>query len=1218
MLRKIIELSVAHRGLVLLVAAAMFIIAAYAAFHSKLDAVPDLSDVQVLIFTNDQGQSPEVIQQQVTYPLETALISAPRVSAVRGESMFDYSLIHVVFKAGTNLYWARSRVLEYLNEAQNLLPANVHPELGPDATGVGWAYQYVLFPGWYCRHHPQGIWHDIKTNRWYAHRKEDFAARRGHWLERLKWVKGFTHAGFSPLSGEPLMPTNINLGELRSLQDWFVRFQIESTPGVAEVAPLGGFVREYQVVLDPVKMRSYHLRLSKLIAAIRAANSAVGGGVAEIGEFQYMVNSSAYITTLHQLGDVLVARGRRGEPIYLHDVAHLQFAGEQRQGLCEYNGHGEVVGGIVIVRSHGDTFRTILRVKRKITSIAQSLPPGVLIRTGYNQDNLIKRAVHTLSDTLIEEMIVVALVCIVFLVHGRSSLVAIVIIPASMLSSLAVLYLLHVSANIMSLSGIAIAIGVVVDSAIVMVENAHQHINRATVNTGTDAARTSRVALILRAANEVGPSIFLSLLIITVSFVPIFILPGESGKMFTPLALTKTFAMATAAVLSITLTPVLMIYLLRERLWGSGTSVWLEIILSAAIIMVPPFFIWKVAGHSPLLARYQWAAVITWMVLAIILVVPQKIIDEARNPVSRILRGIFAPVFSAAMVGRWILLPVALLAVFSVTYPLTRLGTQFTPPLNEGVLEYMPTTYPGISVTQARMVLQHTDRIIKNFPEVRSVFGQMGRAITATDDAPLSMIDTIVRLKPRNQWPQRRLRRFYHGWPHWLAWPFKHTFWPDRRPINRHELLHGWEGLNAVHHIGMDQALHFPGLPVYWTQPIANRTNMVNTGSKTLIGIRVSGPSLKRLGTLSNQIAAAVSDIRGTQSAIANQTLGGYYLQIQIRRRTAAQYGLNIAAIQRVIQIGIGGKSIGTITDGQQRFPINLRYFRSLRQRPSIIAQLPVHTPGGGTIPLGVVASIRYANGPPEIDSYDTQVVNYVNITSSAANLVGYIHRATAAIRRMVHLPAGYTYHWVGTYRQIQQTDKSLKLAVPMVLLIIFIILYIATGHMLRVLGVLLSIPFGLVGAFWAVYLMHYELSAAVWVGIIALAGLCTEMGLVLMVYLDIAVRDAMEQNAIHSRRDLLDCVYNGTVRRIRPQTMTVSAALLGLTPMLGSTGTGSGIMRHLAVPMIGGLASSFLLELLVLPALYYMVMSITLRGKFTSPSEAPSGAGPLTGDAQQ
>ncbi len=1201
MIRKIIALSVANRGLVLLLAIAAFLMAGWAAIHSKLDAVPDLSDVQVLVLTNYMGQAPGVVQKQVTYPLETALISVPNVVAIRGESMFDYSLIHIVFKSGTNLYWARSRVLEYLNYAKSLLPKNVHPELGPDATGVGWAYQYVLFPGWYCRHHPSGIWHDLVTGKWYAHRSEDAGAIKGRSAHAAKvvLVRGFTHPGKSPLSGKPLVAANLDLGQIRALQDWFVRFQLEAVPGVAEVAPLGGFVQQYQVVLSPVKMRAYHLRLTKLASDIRAANNDVGGGVTEIGEFQYMVTSPAYLTGLGDLGNVVVGHGKRGTPIYLKDVAHLQIAGEQRQGICEYDGRGEAVGGIVVVRYHGDTYRVIRRVKKKMAAIAKSLPPGVLFRTGYNRDNLINRSIHTLSDTLTEEMIVVALVCMLFLLHGRSSLVAIIVIPASMVMSLAVLYLLGVSANIMSLSGIAIAIGVVVDSAIVMIENAHQHLNEEDRRCTGGAAPRPRPDIILQAASEVGPSIFFSLLIITVSFLPIFMLPGESGKMFSPLALTKTFAMASAAILSITLVPVLMIYFVSPKLFSKKMPVWLQVMLSVIIVVVPAILLMHLAALTPTLSRYSLAIGISWAVLSLLMVLPQKIVDESRNPMSRLLQTIFTPIFNAAMALRWLLVPLALLAVLSVWIPLTQLGTQFTPALNEGDLEYMPTTYPGISVTQAKLILQRTDKIIKSFPEVRSVFGQMGRANTATDDAPLNMVDTIVRLKPVKQWPTIRIARFYDSWPHWLAWPFAHSFWPSQRPIDHHELLNGWTGDRGRHHPGMNQALAIPGLPAYWTQPVENRTNMVNTGSKTLIGVRVAGPNLKVLGTLSNQIAAAISHVRGTTSAIANQTLGGYYLNIQIRRKIAAEYGLTVAAIQRVISMGIGGENVDTMVLGLQRFPINLRYFRDVRQRPAALRQLPVRTPSGGTIPLGTVARITYKKGPPEIDSYDAGTINYINITTGVRNLLGYVHRASDAINRTVPLPPGYTYQWIGQYHQIQLANARLTLAVPMVLLTIIIFLYLATGHFLRVLGVLMSVPFGLIGALWAVYLMHYELSPAVWVGTIALSGLCAEMGLVLLLYLDVAVRDALRKNALCSRRDLFRCVYTGTVRRIRPQTMTVVAALVGLVPLLWTNGTGGGIMRHLAVPMIGGLITSFGLELLILPAIYYMVMNLALQKQY-------------------
>lgn len=1215
MIQRIIKWCIENRGLVLLVAPVLLVIAAYGAFHSKLDAVPDLSDVQVLIMTSDRGQPPQIIQQQVTYPLETALAGVPDVVAVRGESMFDYSLIHVVFKNGTNLYWARSRVLEYLDSAKRLLPRNVRPELGPDATGVGWAYQYVLFPGWYCRHHPAGIWHDPVTGRWYARRRQDAAAAVAqHRLKGLKFVRGFTHPGMSPLSGRPLVPADVNLGQLRALQDWFVKFKLEAVPGVAEVAPLGGYVQEYQVVLDPVKIRAYRLSLAGIIRDIRAANHAVGGGVTDIGGLQYMVSSTSYITTLRALGNVLVGRGPHGTPIYLHNVAHLQMAGEQRQGICEYNGRGEAVGGIVIVRFHGDAYRTILRVKKTIALISRSLPPGVLLRTGYDRDNLINRAIHTLSDTLSDEMIVVALVCLLFLLHGRSSLVAIVVIPMSMLASLGMLYLLGVSANIMSLSGIAIAIGVVVDSAIVMVENAHQHISREHGHSAARPVRRSHIDVITAAAVEVGPSIFLSLLILTISFLPIFILPGESGKMFSPLALTKTFAMAAAAILSITLIPVLMLYLVTPRLLSRRLPMWIRVVVGMVIIVAPCLLIWNLIGRESALWPYRPLLAGAWLALSAMLILPQEIIEESRHPINRLLRWIFTPIFNTTIAWRWVLLPIALLAMLSIWFPFSQLGTQFTPPLNEGDLEYMPTTYPGIGVTQARLILERTDRIIKSFPEVRSVFGQMGRADTATDDAPLNMVDTIIRLRPQKQWPHLPVERFYDGWPHWLAWPFEHTFWPASEPISRKELLNGWTGSHGTQHIGMNQALNFPGLPAYWTQPVENRTNMVNTGSKTLIGIRVSGPNLRVLGKLSAEIAAAIDHIHGTTSAVPNQTLGGYYLQIHIHRRAAARYGVTVAAVQRVIRYGIGGERVATVIRGADRFPINVRYFRSLRQTRSAMGNLPVRTPGGGTVPLAEVASLRYANGPPEIDSYDTQPVNYINITSSAADITGYITRATEAIQRQVRLPVGYTYQWIGIFRQIQKANHRLVLVVPLVLLTIVVILFMATGHILRVMGVILSIPFGLVGAVWAVYLMHFELSMAVWVGIIALAGLSVEMGLVLMVYLDIAVRSAIERDMLRSRCDLLNCVYEGTVRRIRPQTMTVCAALAGLVPLLWASGTGAGIMRHLAVPMIGGLLTSFFLELTVLPGLYYMVMGAVLRRhlKDRPASQPPENAGGL------
>ncbi len=1193
MIKKIIELSIENRVLVLLLCVMMMAVTGWAAFHSKLDAVPDLSDVQVLVLTNYPGQSPGVVEKQVTYPLETQLIHVPDVKAVRGSSMFEYSLITVVFKNGTNLYWARSRVLEYLSYAKALLPPRVDPQLGPDATGAGWAYQYILFPGWYCRHHPKGVWHDPKTNRWYSSRR---LAPAGV-IKRLVHVRAFDHPGISPISGKPLIASHINLGRLRSLQDWFVRYQLEAVPGVSEVAGIGGFQEEYQVVLNPNRLRAYHLGVNQVVQAIRDSNNDVGGAVIDRAGFEYIVRSRGYLKNLAQLRSVPVGAAVDGTPVTLRQVATVQKAGAQRQGILDWNGRGETVGGIVVVRYGADTYRVVQAVKKKIAILAASLPPGVMFKTGYDRTNLINRAINTLSDTLTEEMLVVAVICLLFLLHGRSSLVAITVIPSSMIISLAILYWLKISANIMSLSGIAIAIGVVVDSAIVMIENAHQHLNRDEIRQKNGEAPTPRVRLILEAAAEVGPSLFFSLLIITISFLPIFVLPGESGKLFSPLALTKTFAIASASLLSITLVPVLMLYFISPRFFPGNWPAWLQWLSGLAIVLLPAAAIYELAGQSGLLARYHLWLCGGWIVIAALLVIPQKIIHEQHNWIALALQKAFDPVFHAAILLRWPLIILVLAACASVFWPLGRLGTEFTPPLYEGDLEYMPTTYPGISIGSAKTVLEQSDKIIKSFSEVASVWGQVGRADTATDSAPLNMIDTIIRLKRRADWPMVHVPRFYDSWPHWTQWPFRHTLWPGTVHISLHQFLHSWTDDNGRFHEGLNRALKIPGFAPYWTMPIANRVNMANTGSKTLLGIRVFGSNLERLGKLSNRIAQTLQGIRGTGSAIANQPLGGYYLNIHVHRLRAARYGLTQAAVQRIISLAIGGAPVGTMVQGLKRLPINVRYFRNLRTSISELRQLPILAPDGKFVTLGMVAGIHYSSGPPEIDSQDAMTVNYINITTTVGDTVGYVHRADAAIRAHVTVPPGYTYQWIGTFRQIQQANARLLLAVPMVLLTIFILLLVATGSLARVFGVLLSVPFGLVGAIWALYFLHYHMSVAVWVGIIALAGLCAEMGLVLLLYLDVSFTEARAADRLRDKRELFEAVRTGAVRRIRPQTMTVCAALIGLTPLLWVHGAGATVMRRLAAPMIGGLGTAFILELLVLPALYYVAMSWRLFG---------------------
>ncbi len=1210
MIRKIIEFSVHNRFLVLLVALGVMAVAGWAAFHSKLDAVPDLSDVQVLVLTNYQGQTPGVVDKQVTYPLETQLIHVPDVKAVRGQSMFEYSLVTVVFKNGTNLYWARNVVLEYLNTAKALLPNGVTPQLGPDATGAGWAYQYVLYPGWYCKNHPGGIWQDPTTHQWYAHRHQAPAALRS----TLVLVRAFDHPGKSPLSGRPLVSSNINLGQLRSVQDWFVRYQLDSVRGVAEVADLGGFSEEYQVVVNPNRLQAYHLSVQQVADAIQKSNNDVGGATVNIGELQYLVRSRGYLRNITQLRNVPVGQAQDGTPILLHTVATVQIASGQRQGILDWNGRGQVVGGIVVVRSGADTYRVVQRVKNKLAAIAASLPPGVLIKTGYDRDNLINRSIHTLSDTLLEEMIVVAAVCLLFLWHARSSLVAILVIPASMVISLAILEWLGVSANIMSLSGIAIAIGVVVDSSIVMIENAHQQLNRNQQRLADGQPPRPRDQIMLEAAGEVGPALFFSLLIITISFLPIFILPGESGKMFGPLALTKTFAIGAAAVLSITVVPILMIYFITPRLFPKQWPWWLQWPAALALIIIPAMGLSDAAGHSSELIRYRGWLALGWVVLAVMLVVPQKIVSQQRNLVSRCLQKAFHPLFNAALAWRWLLLVLVAALCVSIYWPWSRLGTQFTPPLYEGDLEYMPTTYPGISIGEAGYVLQQSDKIIKSFPEVQSVWGQIGRADSATDSAPLNMIDTIIRLKRRTQWPMVPVARFYDRWPHWLAWPLRHTFWPAHARLTLRQLLHGWTNDRGHHHQGLNAALQIPGLAAYWTMPIANRVNMANTGSKTLLGMRIFGENLKMLGRVSNQIARVLQGVHGTGSAIANQTLGGYYLDIHINRLLAMRYGLTQADVQRVITMAIGGDPVSTMVLGLQRLPINIRYFRKLRGSASQLRQLPIATPDGSTITLGMIAKIHYAAGPPEIDSQNAMTVNYINITTTTGNTVGYVQRANAAIRRGVRLPTGYTYQWIGLYKQIQEANARLELVVPMVLLIIFILLLVSTGSVGRVLGVLLSIPFGLVGAIWTLYFLHYHLSVAVWVGIIALCGLAVEMGMVLLLYLDGSVKQAQKDGRLENKPDLFEAVYTGAVRRIRPQAMTASAAIIGLTPLLWATGAGGSVMRRLAAPMFGGLGTAFILELLVLPTLYYIVMGWQLQKKWNTSTPVVHEHNPQTG----
>jgi len=1193
MIARVIEWSVRNKLLVLLLTAFLIVSGVWAAVHSSIDAVPDLSDVQVIVITHYAGQAPQVVEDQVTYPLTTALMGIPHAKAVRGQSMFETSMIYVIFDEGTDLYWARSRVLEYLNFARDRLPAGVEPKLGPDATGVGWVYQYVLFPGYYAPDYPQGLWHDESENRWYA-APSDAPADRQTSLTR---VRAFDKPGRCPLTGKPLVSSNQNLASLRSLQDWYLRYQLTAVPGVAEVASIGGFVKEYQVVLKPEKLLAFKVSVRDITSAIQRSNNDVGGSVVEMSENEYMVRSRGYLKGLKELGQVPVGVAAGGTPIDLSDVATLQIAGAERRGVGEWNGEGEAVGGVVIARFGANAYQVIHDAKAKLADLEQGLPPGVFIKTAYDRSDLIERSIHTLRHTLIEEMIVVGLVCILFLLHARSELVAIFVVPTSVLASLLAMHLLGINANIMSLGGIAIAIGVVVDSAIVMVENAHKHLDHEEERVARGEPPRPRSRIIIEAATEVGPSLFFSLLVITVSFLPIFVLTGESGRLFKPLALTKTFAMAAAAILSVTIIPVLMVFFITARVlparwgWVRNTAITL------GAMVLPAFALWWLAGSDAALSPYRWWIAGGWFVLLGMLLVPQKIVHEERNPLSRALQAIYDLFFRAAIRFRWLVLLGALLLMISAIWPFRHLGSEFMPPLDEGDLLYMPTTDPSISVTKAKQVLQQTDKLIMTFPEVMSVYGKAGRAETATDPAPLDMIESVVRLKTDpSQWRKRKMAYFFSGWPTLVRWPFEHTFWPAERKITMDELVYGWTDPDGTDHPGLNAVVSMPGLANAWPMPIENRTNMLSTGIKTPVGMKIMGPDLQVLSDLASKASTIVLNVPGTTSAYPERTYGGYYLDIDVKRQEAARYGLTVGDVQDVISTAIGGMQTTTAVEGLERYPINVRYARDYRDDPEAMKQVLIPTPAGQYIPLGQMADIRIEPGPPMIKSENSRRSAWVYVDVTGRDLGGYIADAQAAIARQLPLPPGYTLAWSGQFENIQEANARLKWAIPLTIGIIVLLLYAATRSWFRVCVVLLAVPFSLVGAVWLLWLLDYHLSLAVWVGVIALAGLDAETGLVMLLYLDNSFERFRSEGRMRSQADLRAAVQDGAVKRIRPKTMTVAAAFIGLVPLLWAQGTGADVMRRLAAPMLGGLLTSFLLELLVYPVVFYIAKGVSLR----------------------
>jgi len=1226
MIAKLIDWCIRNRVMVLLLCGLLVLAGAWSAKNISIDAIPDLSDVQVVIRTEYPGQAPRIIEDQITYPLTTAMLAVPYARVVRGYSLFGTSFVYIIFEDGTDLYWARSRVLEQLNTMASRLPPGVAPQLGPDATGVGWVYQYILTTGPYCKKYPQGLFHDPKTGKWYATRDDAPVRAREH-LVRQRIFPGRTTC---PLDDAPLAQPDLDLSDLRGLQDWYLRYELTAVDGVSEVAPTGGFVKQYQVVIDPLKLLALNLPLQKVKMAIQRSNNDVGGRLIEQSENEYMVRGIGYLGTLspeetqkasesgrrledvqsekvlEDLRGISLGVNADGAPIYLADVADVRIGPEIRRGIAEWNGEGEVVGGTVIMRFGENAKRTIENAKEKLHELESGLPPGAAIEMAYDRSDLIERAVETLQHTLIEEIFIVSLVCMLFLLHARSALVAAFVLPVGVLATLTIMYLCGINANIMSLGGIAISIGVMVDSSIIMVENAHKFLEADRRRAAAGAVPRPHRELISEAAKEVGPSLFFALLIIVVSFLPIFVLGEQSGRMFKPLAFTKSFAMTAGAILAVTVIPVLMTLFITDRTlparWSRSRSYWTLL----ALIVLPAI----VLAFAPLAALATWRTWLVggWIVLSAMILLPQRIPSEEHNIVSRMLARIYDPVFRFVMRFKGFTLLFALLLLAATWIPFSKLGNEFMPPLEEGDLLYMPTTDPGLSITTARTILQQTDKLIKQFPEVDSVYGKIGRAETATDPAPISMIETTIRLqRDKSKWRERPVERFFDGWPHWLAWlPSK--IWPATRPITQDELVYGYElpdGKGAMLHApGLNDAVQIPGLTNAWTMPIKTRIDMLSTGIKTPVGIKIMGTDLKTLSGLASEVASALktSPLTSpyTTSAFAEKSVGGNYFDIDIDRGEISRYGLTVGDVQDVIMSALGGVNITSTVEGLERYPVNVRYPSDLRDDIEAVKRTLVSAPSGAQVPLAQLARISIHKGPPMIKSENARLTSWVYVDIASLDVGTYVQRAREVVARALKLPPGYSLVWSGQYEYMQAAAKRLAIAIPLALAGIVLLLYLSTRSWLRVCIVLLAVPFSLIGAIWFLYFMGYNLSLAVWVGLIALAGLDAETGVVMLLYLDTSYQRFLEAGRMQCPQDLWLAVHDGAVKRIRPKTMTVMAIFMGLLPLLWASGAGADTMRRLAVPMIGGTVSSFLLELLLYPVIYYLARRGSLKSRVT------------------
>lgn len=1028
MIEKIIEYSIRNKYIVFLLGLFAVMGGIYAMQNMALDAIPDLSDVQVIILTEYPGQAPQVVEDQVTYPLTTAMLSVPYAKVVRGYSFFGFSLVYIIFEDGTDLYWARSRVLESLNFVSARLPRGITPQLGPDATGVGWVYEYVL---------------------------EDESGK-------------------------------LDLSDLRSIQDWYLKYELTAVPGVAEVASVGGYVKQYQVEVDPNKLLVYGIPISKVRMAVQRSNSDVGGRLVEMSETEFMVRGLGYIKSIQDIQNIPLDVDQGGTPILLGSVARVKIGPELRRGIAELDGQGEVVGGVVIMRWGENALEVIKNVKKKIEELKPGLPQEVKIQPAYDRSSLIYRAIDNLKEKLIEEMIVVAIICILFLLHARSALVAIFTLPAGVLIAFIMMSALGINANIMSLGGIAIAIGVMVDASVVMVENAHKHLER-------DRGKKKQRQIIMDAAKEVGPALFYSLLIITVSFLPVFVLGEQSGRLFKPLAYTKTFAMAASALLSVTVIPALMVAVIKG-----------------------------------------------------------KIRPESKNPLSRFFISVYKPVIKLVLQHKWLTIMAALAILIVTLYPALKLGSEFMPPLYEGDLLYMPTTFPGISITKAKELLQQTDKIIASFPEVKRVFGKIGRAETATDPAPLTMIETTIMLKPEEEW--------------------REGMTPDKLVEE------------------LDRAIQFPGLTNAWTMPIKTRIDMLATGIKTPVGIKIMGADLDTLSAIGERIEAAVRKIPGTLSAYSERVVGGNYLDFVIKSEEAARYGLTTGDVQDVISSAIGGMNVTYTVEGLERYPVNVRYPRELRDNLAGLKRIMVPTPTGAQIPIVQVADIEIRKGPAAIKSENARRTAWVYVDLRGIDVGSYVKRAQRAVAQEVEIPAGYNIVWSGQYEYMQAAAQRFRIVIPITIIIIFLLLFVHFKNMANSLIVMLSLPFAVVGGVWLLFFFGFNTSVAVYVGFIALVGLAAETGVVMLVYLDEAYHRYRMEGKLDTPVGLHSAIMEGAVERVRPKLMTVTTTMIGLLPLMIGHGTGSEVMKRMASPMIGGLISSTILTLIIIPAVYAIV----------------------------